>query len=109
MKRKMTFIATCLGAWLAVSSFGQWTAGHEYQPFLKEGKAWLVQFDKVLIERNSYTNDSCLFYLQGDTTINGQVYMKAYRQFVGDEPTYYAALRESDQKVYMIHHANETV
>jgi hypothetical protein len=107
---KKTVFLAAMFSWLSVSgSFGQWTAGHEYQPFLKEGKAWLVQFDKVLIERNSYTNDSCLFYLQGDTTINGQVYMKAYRQFVGDEPTYYAALREADQKVYMIHHANETV
>ena len=91
-------------SWLSVSgSFGQWTAGHEYQPFLREGKTWLVQYDQVPIERYHYPNDSCLFYLNGDTTINDKVYMKAYRQFIGSEPAYYAALRETDKTVYMIH------
>ena len=104
MKRKMTFIATCLGAWLALSSFGQWTAGHEYRPFLREGKTWLVQYNEESVEAFHFPNDSCLFYLQGDTIIDGTIYMKAYRQFLGEAPAYYAALREADRKVYMIHH-----
>ena len=101
---KKTVMLAAIFCWLLVTgASAQWSGGHEYQPFLKEGKTWLVQYDKVPIERNHYPNDSCFFYLKGDTTINDQVYMKAYRQFIGSEPIYYAALRETDKTVYMIH------
>ena len=101
---KKTVMLAAIFCWLLVTgASAQLSGGYEYQPFLKEGKTWLVQYDKVPIERNHYPNDSCFFYLKGDTTINDQVYMKAYRQFIGSEPIYYAALRETDKTVYMIH------
>ena len=91
--------------WLLVTgASAQWSGGHEYQPFLKEGKTWLVQYDERLVQNRAVPNDSCRYYLQGDTIINDQVYMKAYCQFMGSEPTYYAALREEGYTVYMIHH-----
>jgi len=105
---KKTVMLAAIFSWLLVTgASAQWSGGHEYQPFLKEGKTWLVQYDERLVQNRAVPNDSCRYYLQGDTIINDQVYMKAYRQFIGSEPTYYAALRETDRKVSMIYYEDD--
>ena len=70
-------------------------ANNEYQSFVKDGKSW-----HYAIGSRSYC-----YKIQGDTIIDNQTFSKLYRQdaqYYGDAKWhYFAALKESDKKVYI--------
>ena len=77
-------------------------AQYEYQPFVKEGKVWLMsgRSDKG----DSYSYDF-QYLMQGDTIIGGEVMKKVYLidevRFHDNSLHYLGAVKEVDKRVYI--------
>ena len=95
---------------------------HEYVPLLEDGREWIYEFagsalnvrcEDVDYENADFTfySDYYALYLDGDTLIAGQTYMKCYYKAVcskhfgelASEKYPVAYLREDGKKVYLIH------
>ena len=86
----------------------------QYVPFVEEGKAWSYTYSHYDSSQPPLKDPmgnlvDCIFTMQGDTEINGKEYKKVYCQFekyYGDnEQHYYCAVREENDRVYIL--ANE--
>lgn len=96
MRLFLIFLLVCLAYRTSLN------AAHPYRPFMEEGKVWYCQGEDMKPNHR--------FVITGDTLIQNEAYKKVYQEY----PTiykdidlhYYAAVRESEKKVY-IKYANE--
>lgn len=80
-----------------MSAFAQ-TSQLEYSPYAQDEKSWKSRVG--LIPENTYYNS-----IDGDTLINGETWKKVYNYMYMPglrTPSYYAAIRDVDKKVYAI-------
>ena len=79
----------------AMKGFGQ----NDYIPMVQEGKQWL--YGKG--DWGNYSGSPFSYQLEGDTVIGSKEYKKMFKQMEGTaERSYYAALRETDRRVYAV-------
>ena len=121
MKGLFISITLALACWSGMAQAE--THEHEYVPLLKDGRQWIYEFnghplgveneDITDIENFDFTtySDFYALYLDGDTLIDGQTYMKCYYKAIykktfgelASEKYPVAYLREDGKKVYLIH------
>lgn len=94
MKTRLSI--ACLLCAFAISAHAQ-TGKEEHLPFAQEGKTWETR--EGMIMENIYGNS-----IDGDTLINGENWKKVYNYhgFPDFNYTYYAAIRDVEEKVYAI-------
>ena len=121
MKSLFFSITLALTCWSGMANAT--TYPHEYLPLLVDGREWIYEFtgnppgveeeDITDIENFDFTmyTDYYALYLDGDTLIAGQTYMKCYYKAINSktfgelasEKYPVAYLREDGKKVYLIH------
>ena len=121
MKKIIISITLALACWSGMAQAE--THEHEYLPLLEDGREWIYEFsghapgveDETItdVENFDFTlySDFYSLYLDGDTLIAGQTYMKCYYKTISSktfgklasEEYPVAYLREDGKKVYLIH------
>ncbi len=94
---KKTVMLAAIFSWLFVVnslSHSKWT--REVRPLLREGKVWVTKLPSYIVKQMNLTNDTCRYWIKGDTIIGDVTYKKAYSQIGSDEPTYFGGMMEKD-------------
>ena len=107
---KKTVMLAAIFCWLLVTgASAQWSGGHDYEPFLVEGKTWLYHEYNVNLggERTSDINE-ITYTVLGDTLVEELDCKKIRYYNKGEQKISTGVAYEKDKKVYSVNQTGDT-
>ena len=107
---KKTVMLAAIFCWLLVTgASAQWSGGHDYEPFLVEGKTWLYHEYDVNFggERTSDINE-ITYTVLGDTLVEELDCKKIRYYNKGEQKISTGVAYEKDKKVYSVNQTGDT-
>ena len=107
---KKTVMLAAIFCWLLVTgASAQWSGGHDYEPFLVEGKTWLYHEYDVNFggERTSDINE-ITYTVLGDTLVEELDCKKIRYYNKGEQKISTGVAYERDKKVYSVNQTGDT-
>ena len=107
---KKTVMLAAIFCWLLVTgASAQWSGGHDYEPFLVEGKEWLYHEYDVNFggERTSDINE-ITYTVLGDTLVEELDCKKIRYYNKGEQKISTGVAYEKDKKVYSVNQTGDT-